>query len=82
MPAGHQIDCYLSCNVRIKKGELKKKEKKCEWGPGWLFNDMAFILLSPTTIGVFYSMVDRTHLYGECIGREESHTGFLYRSFN
>ena len=24
MPAGDQIDCYLSCNVRINKGELKK----------------------------------------------------------
>ena len=30
MPAGDQIDCYLSCNVRINKGELKKK-KKNEW---------------------------------------------------
>ena len=28
MPAGDQIDCYLSCNVRINKGELKKKTKK------------------------------------------------------
>ena len=25
MPAGDQIDCYLSCNIRINKGELKKK---------------------------------------------------------
>ena len=25
MPVGDQIDCYLSCNVRINKGELKKK---------------------------------------------------------
>ena len=25
MPAGDQIDCYLSCNVRLNKGELKKK---------------------------------------------------------
>ena len=25
MPAGHQIVCYLSCNVRITKGEFKKK---------------------------------------------------------
>ena len=25
MPAGDQIDCYLSCNVRINKGELKQK---------------------------------------------------------
>ena len=24
MRAGDQIDCYLSCNVRINKGELKK----------------------------------------------------------
>ena len=28
MPAGDQIDCYLSCNVRINKEELKKKKKK------------------------------------------------------
>ena len=28
MPAGDQIDCYLSCNVRINKGELKKEEKR------------------------------------------------------
>ena len=28
MPAGDQIDYYLSCNVRINKGELKKKEEK------------------------------------------------------
>ena len=28
MPAGDQIDCYLSCNIRINKGELKKKKKK------------------------------------------------------
>ena len=27
MPAGDQIDCYLSCNVRINKGELKKNKK-------------------------------------------------------
>ena len=27
MPAGDQVDCYLSCNVRINKGELKKKKK-------------------------------------------------------
>ena len=26
MPAGDQIDWYLSCNVRISKGELKKKK--------------------------------------------------------
>ena len=25
MPVGDQIDCYLSCNVRINKGEKKKK---------------------------------------------------------
>ena len=31
MPAGDQIDCYLSCNFRINKGELKKKEKKDEF---------------------------------------------------
>ena len=24
MPAGDQIDCYLSCNVRIKKRRIKK----------------------------------------------------------
>ena len=28
MPAGDQIDCYLSCNVRKNKGELKGKKKK------------------------------------------------------
>ena len=28
MPAGDQIDCYLSRNVRINKGELKKRKKK------------------------------------------------------
>ena len=28
IPAGDQIDCYLSCIIRINKGELKKKEKK------------------------------------------------------
>ena len=28
MPAGDQIDCYLSCNVRINKGEIKKRLKK------------------------------------------------------
>ena len=28
MPAGDQIYCYLSFNVRINKGELKKKRKK------------------------------------------------------
>ena len=27
MPAGDQIYCYLSCNVRINKGELKKRKK-------------------------------------------------------
>ena len=27
MPAGDQIICYLSCNVSINKGELKKKKK-------------------------------------------------------
>ena len=32
MPAGDQIDCYLSCNVRINKGELKKKKKKNQHG--------------------------------------------------
>ena len=26
-PAGDQIDCYLSCNVGINKGELKKNKK-------------------------------------------------------
>ena len=26
MPAGDQIDCFLSCNVRINKGEFKKKK--------------------------------------------------------
>ena len=26
MPAGDQIICYLSCNVSINKGELKKKK--------------------------------------------------------
>ena len=26
MPAGDQIDCYLSCNIRINKGELKKQK--------------------------------------------------------
>ena len=24
MPAGDQIDCYLSCNIRNNKGKLKK----------------------------------------------------------
>ena len=28
MPVGDQIDCYLSCNVRINKGELKKEITK------------------------------------------------------
>ena len=27
MPAGDQIICYLSCNVRINKGELKQTKK-------------------------------------------------------
>ena len=27
MPAGNQIDCYLSCNIRINKGELKNPLK-------------------------------------------------------
>ena len=28
MPAEDQIYCYLSCNVRITKGEKKKEKKK------------------------------------------------------
>ena len=32
MPAG---DCYLSCNIRINKGELKKDFKKMCDKEGW-----------------------------------------------
>ena len=28
MPAGEQIYCYLSCNVRRNKGERKKEKRK------------------------------------------------------
>ena len=41
MPAGDQIDCCLSCNVRINRGESKKNKKNMffqtllaeEWSP-------------------------------------------------
>ena len=54
MPAGDQIDCYLSYNVRINKGELKKK-KNC--------------LFLPRTSDIKYNQLAElvaTFIYSEC----------------
>ena len=48
MPAGDQIDCYLSCNVRINKGELKKRRKK-QWLHGKVFH--LFLVHCPGVLG-------------------------------
>ena len=39
MPAGDQTDCYLSCNVRINKVELKKYIKTYTIQPWWKIED-------------------------------------------
>ena len=49
MPADDQIYCYLSCNVRINKGELKKNKKTVA-----AFFSASIILISMP--GMYYSL--------------------------
>ena len=58
MPAGDQIVCYLSCNVRINKGELKQKDLlhnvsvHCQVGPTYPMKITTAVLNHPATLTI------------------------------